>query len=57
MPRQPVIEAGAAKMIQKKKQEESELEKIKKQMAQLMAANAKLVQENTDLKQMLSYAL
>ena len=57
MPRQPVIEAGAAKMIQKKKQEESELEKIKKQMAQLMAANAKLVQENTDLKQMLNYAL
>ena len=57
MPRQPVIEAGAAKMIQKKKQEESELEKIKKQMAQLMTANAKLVQENTDLKQMLSYAL
>ena len=57
MPRQPVIEAGAAKMIQKKKQEESELEKIKKQMAQLMAVNAKLVQENTDLRQMLNYAL
>ena len=57
MPRQPVIEASAAKVIQKKKQEESELEKIKKQMAQLMATNAKLVQENTDLKQMLNYAL